>query len=149
MALPTIPPQLWTVQVDLEGSLASHTGQALGRVGKAEEGVLHLKKAYDMFCTDQPRNLREEAWCAENLADGYASINNFPDALNFQEKAQDHWLDWARDNSRDKTVWPAILKWGMGNNLIWAGQSQSSREILNQGLAQLEATDPYNWAMVA
>lgn len=149
MAIPTIPSQPHTIQIDLEGSLASHMGQALARVGRTEEGVKQLKLSYDLFCTDEPRNLREEAWCAENLADGIASTNNFPEAVNFQEKARDHWLDWAEDNSEDKTEWPAILKWGMGTNLIWAGQNQRSRDILTQGLRQLEAVKPYNWAMVA
>ncbi|KAF2722639.1 NB-ARC and TPR domain protein [Polychaeton citri CBS 116435] len=149
MALQTIPPQPWTVYVDLEGSLASHWGQVLGRTGQAEEGVKHLKVAYDLFCKDDPRNLQEEAWCAENLADGYASTNDFLDALKFQEEARDRWLDWAKDNSKDKTEWPAILKWGMGNNLIWAGRNGEAKDILSQGLDQLEAAEPYNWAMVA
>lgn len=149
MALPTIPKQEWTVQIGLEASLESHWGQALERLGKFAESVPHLKKAYDLYCTDVPRNLREEAWCAENLGDGYGSMNNFKDALAYKYKARDHWLDWAKDNDTDKTVWPAILKRGMGNNLIWARESQLARDVLDQGLAQLEAATPYNWAMVA
>ena len=93
-------------------------GQALARVGRTEEGVKQLKLSYDLFCTDEPRNLREEAWCAENLADGIASTNNFPETVNFQEKVRDYWLEWAKDNSEDKTEWPAIPKWGIGTNLI-------------------------------
>ncbi|KAI1420538.1 NB-ARC and TPR domain protein [Xylaria sp. FL1777] len=149
MAIPTIPRQPHSIQVDLEGSLASHRGQVLARVGRFEEGIKQLKLSYDLFRTDQPRNLREEAWCAENLADGIASTNNFPEAVSFQEKARDHWLDWAKDNSEDKTEWPAILKWGMGTNLIWAGYNARSRDVLTHGLNQLEASKPYNWAMVA
>lgn len=110
VAISTHPPQPWTVQVDLEGGLASHLGQALVRVGQVEEGITELRKAYDMFCKDQPRNLREEAWCAENLADGIASGNNFPEAVRYQEMARDHWLEWAKNNREDKTEWPAILK---------------------------------------
>jgi hypothetical protein len=149
IAISTIPPQPLSVQIDLEGELASHRGQALARVGRAEEAVKQLKISYEIFATDQPRNLREEAWCAENLADGIATTNSFTEAVCFQEKARDHWLAWAKDNSEDKTEWPAILKWGMGTNLIWAGQNHHSRDILTQGLCQLEATKPYNWAMVA
>ncbi|KAI1313744.1 NB-ARC and TPR domain protein [Xylaria venustula] len=149
IALPTIPPQQWSVQTDLEGSLASHRGQVLARVSRTEEGIKQLKLAYDLYCKDQPRNLREEAWCAENLADGIASINDFPQAVDYQEKARDHWLDWAKDNSEDKTEWPAILKWGMGTNLIWAGHPRRSKDVLTQGLTQLEAARPYNWAMAA
>lgn len=149
MAIPTISPQPRNVQIEVEGEIASHRGQALARVGRAEEGVRYLRASYEIFATDQPRNLREEAWCAENLADGIASTNNFPEALGFQEKARDHWLDWAKDNSEDKTKWPAILKWGMGTNLIWAERNHQSRDVLTQGLDQLEAAKPYNWAMVA
>ncbi|KAI0100214.1 NB-ARC and TPR domain protein [Nemania sp. FL0031] len=149
MAILTIPTQPQSIQIDLEGSLASHRGQALARVGRAEEGVKYLRSAYEIFANDQPRNLREEAWCAENLADGMASMNNFHEAMIFQEKARNHWLDWAKDNSDDKTEWPAILKWGMGTNMIWAGMNSQSKEVLTQGLAQLEAASPYNWAMVA
>jgi hypothetical protein len=61
IAVATIPTQPHTIQVDLEGSLASHRGQVLAHIGKAEEGVKDLKLAYDLFATDQPRNLREEA----------------------------------------------------------------------------------------
>lgn len=149
MAIPTIPPQPSSIQIDLEGELASHSGQALARVGKVEEGVKQLKLSYEIFAKAQPRNLREEAWCAENLADGIASTNNFQEAVRFQEKARELWLAWAEDNSEDKTEWPAVLKWGMGTNLIWAGQNHYSRDILTQGLAQLESVKPYNWAMVA
>ncbi|EEP78975.1 predicted protein [Uncinocarpus reesii 1704] len=149
MAIPTIPPQPKSIQADIEGDLASHRGQALARVGRAEEGVKELKLSYEIFASSQPRNLREEAWCAESLADGIASMNNYPEAVIFQEKAREHWLEWAKDNSADTTEWPAILKWGMGNNLIWAGENQRSRDILTQGLEQLEGAKPYNWAMVA
>lgn len=149
MVAATIPPQPLSIHVDLEGELASHRGQALVRVGRADEGIPYLQRSYKMFAMDQPRNLREEAWCAENLADGLASTNNFIEAVRFQETARDHWLDWAKDNSEDKTEWPAILKWGMGTNLIWAGQNEQSRSVLVQGLSQLEATKPYNWAMAA
>lgn len=149
MALATIPPQSRDTQIELEGDLASHRGQALERVGGTEEGVQQLKMAYELFATAQPRNLREEAWCAENLADGIASTNNFEEAVRWQERAREHWLDWAKDNSDDKTEWPAILKWGMGTNLIWARQNQDSRDILTHGLNQLEAAKPYNWAMIA
>ncbi|KID93400.1 NB-ARC and TPR domain protein, partial [Metarhizium majus ARSEF 297] len=37
MAIPTIPPQPWSIQIELEGDLASHRGQALARVGRAEQ----------------------------------------------------------------------------------------------------------------
>ncbi|KAI1114464.1 P-loop containing nucleoside triphosphate hydrolase protein [Nemania sp. NC0429] len=149
LAMPTIPEQPRNIQVDLEGSLASHTGQALGRVGRLHEGVVKLRLAYDLYCTDEPRNLREEAWCAENLADGLASLNKFSEAVAFQEKARDCWLEWARGNSEDKTEWPAILKWGMGNNLVWAGPVSRAQDVLLEGLDQLESAKPYNWAMVA
>lgn len=149
MAMATIPPQPLSTQVDLEGELASHRGQALGRVGRADEGIPYLQRSYETFAKDEPRNLREEAWCAENLADGFASTNNFTEAVRFQETARDLWLDWAKENSADQTEWPAILKWGMGTNLIWAGQVEQSRAVLVQGLSQLEAAKPYNWAMAA
>jgi len=93
-------------------------GQALARVGKFEEAVVQLELSYKIFSIAEPLNLREEAWCAENLADGIASTNNFAEAVRFQEEARDHWLNWAKENSEDKTEWPAILKWGMGTNLI-------------------------------
>ena len=149
IAIQTVRPQPQNIQMVLEGDIASHTGQLLARIGRAEEGIKQLKLAYDILATAQPRDLREEAWCAENLADGIATTNKFPKAISFQEKAREHWLDWAKDNSEDKAEWPAILKWGMGTSLIWAGQNSRARDILTQGLAQLEATMPYNWAMVA
>ena len=149
MAILTMPPQPRSIQIDLAGELASHRGQAPVRGGRAEQGLQHLKLAYELFATDEPRNLREEAWGAENLADGIASTNNFPEAVRFQEEARDHWLDWAKHNSEDKMEWPAILKWGMGTNLIWAGQHHRSRSVLVEGIRQLEAAKPYNWAMVA
>lgn len=149
MAIRTIHLQERSTQIELEGDLASHSGQALVRVGRTQEGVEQLELAYELFSTEQPRNLREEAWCAENLADGIASMNNFREAVALQEKARQHWLQWAKDNSEDKTEWPAILKWGMGTNIVRAGQTHRERNILTQGLSQLEAAKPYNWAMVA
>ncbi|KAI1274776.1 hypothetical protein F5Y07DRAFT_372159 [Xylaria sp. FL0933] len=98
IAISTIPPKPRSVQIDLEDSLASHRGQTLVRIGRVEEEIKQVELAYELFCKDQPRNLHEEAWPAEKLADGLAAANRFTTALDSQEKVRDHWLERAEEN---------------------------------------------------
>ncbi|KAG8404938.1 hypothetical protein J3459_022390 [Metarhizium acridum] len=59
MAMPTIPPQPSSIQIELEGDLVSPRGQALARVGRAEEGVKQVKLSVWYLCqrsaTQPPR----------------------------------------------------------------------------------------------
>jgi tetratricopeptide (TPR) repeat protein len=137
------------IQAELEGNLLSHKGQLLSKLGLGEESVECLKLAYKIFAGYDPYDPREAAWGAENLANGIATINNFPEAVRWQEKAREHWLDYSRDHSADKTEWAAILKKSMGTTLLWAGQRARARDILTEALKQMESETPYNWAMVA
>ncbi|KAI1122604.1 NB-ARC and TPR domain protein [Nemania abortiva] len=149
LALKTITVQSHSVRVDLEGGLASHKGQVLARIGLVNEAVNCLQLSYDMFATDEPYDPRESAWCAENLANAIATRNDFPEAVKWQERAREHWLDYSREHSADTTEWPAILKKSMGTTLLWAGQRDRARRILDEGIKQIESAHPYNWAMAA
>jgi tetratricopeptide (TPR) repeat protein len=143
LAIATMPKQSHTVEVNLKGVLASHKGQILARIGRVEEGVKYLKIAYDTLATDEPFDPCNLAWEAENSADGFATLNNFSEAVKWQEKARDLWLEY------NKTEWPAMLKKHMGTALLWAGQRERAREILAEGMKQLTGTEPYYWALAA
>ncbi|KAG8161020.1 hypothetical protein KVR01_009284 [Diaporthe batatas] len=134
--------------INLQGSLTSHRGQLLVRLGSPHEGVNWLRKSYKVRSQLKPLNLRESAWAAENAANGIATINEFPEAVQWHEKARDHWLEWSEKNGQQGT-WPAVLKKSMGTTLIWAGQLENARNVLNQAMEQIETTEPYNWAMAA
>jgi hypothetical protein len=135
--------------VDLEGTFASHKGQLLARIGNPEEAVKYLKLSYDIFATDRPYNPRELAWCAGNLVNAVATTNAWSDAVKWSEKARDHWLEHSSEHSKDPSEWPAILKKIMGTTLVWAGQRDRAREILSDGMQQVESQKPYNWAAAA
>ncbi|KUJ22180.1 uncharacterized protein LY89DRAFT_778484 [Mollisia scopiformis] len=79
MALNTLPPE--DQAISLQGSLSSHRGQLLLRLGKPEEGVQWLKKSYEIRSHDVPFSPRESAWAANNAATGMATLNNFTEAL--------------------------------------------------------------------
>lgn len=149
LAMKTIPEQAHSVKVDLEGELASHKGQLLGRIGLPEKGIECLRLSYQIFATDEPYNPRESAWCAENLANGFATANDWLEAIKWQNRAREHWLDFSKKESADREEWPAILKKSMGTTLLWAGEVQSARTVLTQGIKQVESTQPYNWATAA
>lgn len=68
--------------------------------------------------------------------------------FNGKNKLVNHWLEWSESNGEPGS-WPAVLKKSMGTTLIWAGQRQRAREVLNQAIDQIENTEPYNWAMAA
>lgn len=138
-----------SAKINLEGTLASHKGQLLARIGKPEEAVKYLKLSYDMFATDKPYNPRELAWCAGNLANAVATTNDWTSAVMWQEKARDHWLYHSIQNNMNPTEWPAILKKGMGTTLLWAGQPSRAREVLTEAFEQVESQQPYNWAVAA
>lgn len=146
LALETLP--IGEKTVNLQGSLTSHKGQLLVRLGRPLEGVQWLRKSYDIRSRAVPFNPRESSWAAENAANAIATVNNFTEAIKWQEAARDHWLDWSEQNGVPG-VWPAVLKKSLGTTLIWAGQRERAREILSQAIDQIEATEPYNWAMAA
>ncbi len=147
MALSTLPQEDQTAGV--QGSLTSHTGQLLVRLGKPTKGVEWLRKSYEIRSHDQPFNPRESAWAAENAANGIATLNEFPEAIKWYELARDHWLEWSNKQSTDRGAWPACIKKSMGMALVWAGQSKRARDVVDLALQQIESTEPYNWAMAA
>lgn len=147
MALKTLPEQEDTV--DLHGSLTSHKGQVLSRTGKPVDGVKWLKDSYEIRGHAVPLNLQLSAWAASNVANGLGCINEFSEAIEWEEIARDHWLDWSEKNGQDKNNWPASMKKGMGTTLIWAGKRDQARAVLDQALRQIESTEPYNWAVAS
>ncbi|KAM0335642.1 hypothetical protein ACHAQA_000691 [Verticillium albo-atrum] len=146
-ALATLPVEDQTI--GLQGSLTSHRGQLLVRLGNSSEGVQWLRKSYEIRSHAVPFNSRESAWAAENAANGIASVNDFATAIVWHEKARDHWMQWSKDNGPDPTGWPAVLKKSMGTTMIWAGKRDQARDIMTEALRQIESTEPYNWAMAA
>lgn len=145
-ALGTLPEADQTI--NLQGSLTSHKGQLLVRLGTPHEGVKWLRKSYKVRSQLVPLNLRESAWAAENAANGIATVNEFVEAVQWHERARDHWLEWSEKNGQPG-IWPAVLKKSMGTTLIWAGERETARIVLNQAIEQIEHSEPYNWAMAA
>lgn len=146
MALETLSVEDRTV--NLQGSLTSHKGQLLVRLGKPLEGVEWLRKSYNIRSQAVPFDPRESSWAAENAANAIATVNEFAEAIRWQESARDHWLEWSEQNG-EPGAWPAVLKKSMGTTLIWANQRERARDVLSQAIAQIEAAEPYNWAMAA
>jgi tetratricopeptide (TPR) repeat protein len=147
MALSTLPQEDQTI--GLQGSLTSHHGQLLIRLGKPAEAVKWLRKSYEIRSHDVPFNSRESAWAAENAANGIATLNDFEEAIKWQELARDHWLEWSNQQSSARGEWPACIKKSMGMTLVWAGQPKRARDVITLAMQQIESTEPYNWAMAA
>lgn len=147
MALSTLPEEEQTI--GLQGSLTSHTGQLLVRLGKPAEGVEWLRKSYEIRSHDVPFNPRESAWAAENASNGIATLNEFGEAIRWQDRARDHWLEWSDKQSVLRGAYPACLKKSMAMILAWSGQTRRARAICDQAIQQIDCTEPFNWAMAA
>ena len=135
--------------IGLQGSLTSHTGQLLVRIGKRADGVEWLRKSYEIRSHDVPFNPRESAWAAENASNGIASLNKFDEAIQWQDLARDHWLDWSNKQTLMRGEYPACLKKSIAMILAWAGQLERARTYCEQAVQQINSTEPYNWAMAA
>jgi tetratricopeptide (TPR) repeat protein len=147
MALSTLPQKDQTI--GLQGSLTSHRGQLLIRLGNPIEGVSWLRKSYEIRAHDVPFSPRESAWAAENAANGIATLNEFQEAIEWYERARDLWLQWSNQQASTKGIWPATIQKSMGMALAWSGQVQRAREVTMLAMEQIECTRPYNWAMAA
>lgn len=156
-ALSTLPEREQTIA--LQGSLTSHRGQLLMRLGKTEEGVKWLKKSYEIRSHDQPFNPRESAWAADNAATGIASNNDWPEAIRWYELACKHFIEHLSQSSSPNSgkaqqkehqgeISP-ILQISMGRGVFWAGRVAQARELLSRGLEQVESTEPYSWSNAA
>jgi hypothetical protein len=122
------------------------------RLGKTEEGVKWLTKSYEIRSHDQPFNPRESAWAADNAATGIASNNDWPEAIRWYQLARDHFLDHLSHSSSPslgKGQLSPILQISMGRGVFWAGRVAQARELLSQGLEQVESTEPYSWSNAA
>jgi hypothetical protein len=108
-----------------------------------------LKKSYEIRSHDVPFNPRESAWAAENAANGIASLNDFDEAIRWQECARDHWIEWSNKQSILRGAYPATLKKSIGMILVWAGQPVRARAICDQAIEQIDSSETYNWAMAA
>lgn len=135
--------------ITLQGSLTSHKGQLLIRLGQPEEGVEWLKKSYEIRSRDVPFNPRESAWAADNTATGIATLNQFAEATKWHERARDHFQEWSKMESERRGEWPAEIMNSMGLGLVWSGRIKEARELMNGALQQVETTEPYNWAVAA
>ncbi len=147
MALNTLPPE--DQAISLQGSLTSHRGQLLLRLGKPEEGVQWLKKSYEIRSHDIPFSPRESAWAANNAATGIATLNNFTEALEWYERSRGHYLEWPNQQEENKGELSPTIMIEMGLCLVWSGQPQAAQELLSSALRQIESTNPYNWARAA
>jgi tetratricopeptide (TPR) repeat protein len=147
MALNAMPPE--EQSISLQGSLTSHRGQLLLRLGKPEEGVKWLKKSYEIRSYDVPFNPRESAWAANNAATGIATLNNFAEALQWYSLARDHYLEWSNKQEENRGELSPTIMIEMGICLLWSGQPQQAKELLDGALVQIESTKPYNWARAA
>lgn len=147
LALSTLPEAEQIVP--LQGSLTSHKGQILVRNGKVKEGVKWLRKSYEIRLHDVPFNPRESAWAADNAATGIATVNIFEEAMEWYEKARDHFLEWSSTQDEGRGEWPAVLKTSMGRGLFWSGRAEEARELVCESLKQVDPAEPYNWALAA
>lgn len=132
----------------VQGSLTSHKGQVLVRLGRAE-GVEWLKKSYEIRSQDVPFSPRESAWAADNVATGIATLNRFDEAITWYETARDHFLEWSNQQQENKGALSPTLMLSMGRGVFWAGQTDRARDLLQGALEQIEGAEPYNWAMAA
>lgn len=147
LAMSTLPEEEQIVS--LQGSLTSHRGQLLVRLGKGVEGVEWLKKSYEIRSHDVPFHPRESAWAADNAATGIATLNKFEEAMEWYEKARDHFLEWSNTQTQGKGEWPAVLKTSMGRGLFWSGNVSEARALTLKSLKQVESAEPFNWALAA
>ncbi|KAJ8067172.1 hypothetical protein OCU04_004539 [Sclerotinia nivalis] len=134
---------------DMLSSVTSYKGQLLVRIGKASEGVDIQKRSYEIRTEGVPENPREVAWASENAGNAIATTNQFSESIIWLERAIDIWLRWAKTQSQEKDVYPAVLKKSYGTVLLWMGCGEKARTILEEGLRQIESTEPYSWAMAA
>ncbi|KAI0817305.1 Tetratricopeptide-like helical [Xylaria sp. FL0064] len=136
LAINTLPKMEQTV--GLQGSLTSHQGQLLVRLGKAEEGVKWLKESYNIRRGDVPFNPRESSWAADNTATGLATLNRFAEATQWHERARDHFKEWSNQQTDRKGEWLVEIMNSMGLGLVWSGKAKPARELMDGALLQVE-----------
>jgi hypothetical protein len=147
VALSTLAEEEQTIA--LQGSLTSHKGQLLIRLGQTEEGVEWLKRSYEIWSRDIPFNPRESVWAAINTATGITTLNQFAEATKWHERARDHFQEWSNLEAERRGEWPAEIMNSMGLGLVWSGRIKEARDLMNGALQQVETTEPYNWAVAA
>ncbi|KAK4141224.1 Tetratricopeptide-like helical [Dichotomopilus funicola] len=147
IALNTLPEEQQTI--GLQGSLTSHKGQLLVRIGKAKEGVVLLKKSYDIRGRAIPFNHGESTWAACNAATGIATLNQFEEAIEWYERCSAHFTTWSEQQSERKGEGSADIKTNLAHCLVWFGQPERARELLAEALAECNRSEPFNWAMAA
>ena len=142
IALRSIPheDQTW----DMRGSITSYKGQLYLHTGRARQGVEIQKESYKIRTMAVPLDLKEAAHGAMNAANAIASTNDFAEATNWYEKAIAHWLESVQA-SESRSVYPSFFKRGFAHCLIWSGDCQKARTLLEQALSQVEQSEPFDW----
>ncbi|KAF1844988.1 Tetratricopeptide-like helical [Cucurbitaria berberidis CBS 394.84] len=147
MALSTLPEEQQTP--GLQCPLLSQSGQLLIRLGKPAEGVSRLRQSYDIQSHEQPSNFRDLAWAAGDVANGMGTLNEFPEAIRWHERARHHWFCGPNDQTSERGHWPAYMERNLAVALVWSGLLDQAREIATSALHQIESTDPYDWVVAA
>ncbi|KAF2762060.1 hypothetical protein EJ05DRAFT_496932 [Pseudovirgaria hyperparasitica] len=147
MALDTLPSEGRTV--NLYGSLTSHHGQLLMRLGHPHEAVIWLKKSYEMRSHDVPWNPRESSAAAINVAAALATSNHFTESLRWYKLGYEHFMEWSLRQHDNKAVMSPTIRIEMGLCLYWLNDVDAARDQLSLALTHIESTTPYNWARAA
>jgi tetratricopeptide (TPR) repeat protein len=119
------------------------------RIGRAEEGVVWLKKSYEIRSRDSQLNPGESAWAACNAATCIATLNRFAEATEWYHCAEAHFKAWSDQQPEPRAEGSPVIKTNLAQCLVWSGQAARARELLNEALEEFNRTEPFNWAMTA
>lgn len=144
LAMDCIPSDEKTIV--MQGEIASHYGQMYCRTGKVDDGIKWLQDSYRTFSSEIPFNATESGWAANNLATGYATAGKWSEALEWYERARDHWLEYSNRSSATQGHWPATIKTSTGRAHFWAGNIDRGIQLLQQAVQQLKSMEGYQWA---
>ena len=135
--------------IGIQGSLTSHKGQLLMRIGRAKEGVVWLKRSYEIRGRDIPFKPLESAWAASNAATCIATLNQFAEAVEWYERCIAHFKAWSDQQTERKGESSPGTKTNLAQCLVWFGRPGQARKLLDEALAEFNRVEPFNWAMTA
>ena len=148
VALSTEPSMSHHDGIFAKGGLASYRGQLFATIGRYGEACELLKESYDLMCNDDPYNPQEECFAAGNYANALGSMNRFEEAINWSEKAVEHWYEYRPEDRNTQQYVPGV-KIDVGLILLFNGNLNRARDILTAGRDEIEVSRPYLWQMAA
>ncbi|EKJ79604.1 hypothetical protein FPSE_00289 [Fusarium pseudograminearum CS3096] len=126
----------------------SHQANMYEGLGQAKEAIELNKKALEIRLREDPVKHVLCYGLEANLGYTHNTAGDHKLAMNWFEKARSRWLTHVAEDD-DHGAYPPVLKKNIARCLLYLGDLQDARILLEASIEEFKNSKPFNWGMLA